>query len=51
VKVVGGELKRQESEIQEIKLFRFENIPKNLAFLHNDMVTDFLESRTNQAEK
>jgi 8-oxo-dGTP diphosphatase len=51
VKVVGGELKRQESEIQEIKLFRFENIPKNLAFLHNDMVKDFLESPTNQAEK
>jgi 8-oxo-dGTP diphosphatase len=46
VKVVGGELKRQESEIQEIQLFSFEDVPENLAFVHNDMVKDFLERRT-----
>ncbi len=51
VKVVGGELKRQESEIQEIQLFSFEDIPKNLAFVHNDMVEDFLASREPQSEK
>ncbi len=45
VKVIGGELKRQESEIQEIQLFSFEDIPENLAFVHNDMVKDFLTSR------
>jgi 8-oxo-dGTP diphosphatase len=45
VKVVGGKLRRQESEIQEIKLFRFEDIPENLAFVHNEMVRDFLASR------
>ena len=48
VKVVGGELKRQESEIQEMQLFKFEDIPKNLAFVHNDMVKDFLAWRKAQ---
>ena len=51
VKVIGGELKRQESEIQEIQLFSFEDIPENLAFVHNDMVKDFLASRKAQSEK
>jgi len=49
VKVVGGELKRQEGEIQEIQLFSFEDIPENLAFVHNDMVKDFLASHDAQA--
>ena len=51
VKVVGGELKRQESEIQEIQLFSFEDVPENLAFVHNEMVRDFLASHDAQAEK
>ena len=51
VKVVGGELKRQETEIQEIQLFSFEDVPENLAFVHNDMVKDFLASREAQTEK
>ena len=51
VKVVGGELKRQESEIQEVQLFSFEEVPENLAFVHYDMVKDFLASRETQAEK
>ena len=51
VKAVGGELKRQEREIQEIQLFSFEDIPENLAFVHNDMVKDYLASRRAQAEK
>ena len=45
VKVVGGELKRQESEIQEIQLFSFEDVPETLAFVHNQMVKDYLASR------
>ena len=51
VKAVGGELKRQEREIQEIQLFSFEDIPENLAFVHNDMVKDYLVWREAQAEK
>ncbi len=45
VKVVGGEIKRQRSEIQEVKLFKMDEIPKNLAFVHNDMVRDYLASK------
>lgn len=51
VKVLGGELKRQQGEIQEIQLFSFEDVPENLAFLHNEMVKDFLASREAQSAK
>jgi 8-oxo-dGTP diphosphatase len=44
VKVVGGETRRQESEIQAIQLFSVEDIPENLAFVHNQMVKDYLAS-------
>jgi ADP-ribose pyrophosphatase YjhB (NUDIX family) len=50
-KVVGGEMKRQQSEIQEIQLFSFDDVPENLAFVHNDMVNDYLASRETSAEK
>jgi ADP-ribose pyrophosphatase YjhB (NUDIX family) len=50
-KVVGGEMKRQQSEIQEIQLFSFEDVPENLAFVHNDMVNDYLASGKALAEK
>ena len=50
VKVVGGEMKKQQTEIEDIQLFSFEDIPENLAFVHNDMVKDFLASRKAQAE-
>ena len=46
VKVVGGEIRKQESEIQDIELFSVEDIPTNLAFVHNKMVADYLASRT-----
>ena len=51
VKVVGGEIKRQESEIQEIKLFSFSGIPKTLAFRHFQMIKDWLAKRTAEGEK
>ena len=51
VKVVGGELEPQQGEIQEIRLFSFKDIPKNLAFVHNDMVKDFLAARQAEAEE
>jgi 8-oxo-dGTP diphosphatase len=50
-KVVGGEMKRQQSEIQEIQLFSLDDVPENLAFVHNDMVNDYLASRKASAEK
>jgi NADH pyrophosphatase NudC (nudix superfamily) len=42
VKVVSREIKRQESEIQEIQLFRLKELPKPLAFEHEKMIKDYL---------
>jgi len=42
VKPVGGEIKKQESEIQEIKLFSLNELPKPLAFEHELMIKDYL---------
>jgi 8-oxo-dGTP diphosphatase len=44
VKVVCGEIKRQESEIQEIKLFNLKALPSPLAFVHGKMIEDYLNS-------
>ena len=41
VKPVGGEIKKQESEIQEIKLFSLNDLPKPLAFEHDQMIKDY----------
>jgi 8-oxo-dGTP diphosphatase len=40
-KPVGGEIRRQESEIEEIKLVKLEEIPKRLAFVHSRMIRDY----------
>ena len=45
VKVVGGEVKRQESEIQEIQLFSLNALPNPLAFEHNKMIVDYLKDK------
>lgn len=42
VKPVGGETKKQESEIQEIKLFNLNQLPKPLAFEHDQMIKDYV---------
>ena len=42
VKPVGGEIKKQESEIQEIKLFSLNQLPTPLAFVHEEMIKDYL---------
>jgi 8-oxo-dGTP diphosphatase len=42
VKVVGGEIKKQESEIEEIKLFSLSEISHPLAFEHSQMIKDYL---------
>ena len=45
VKPVGGAIKKQESEIQEIKLFRLNELPKPLAFEHDQMIEDYLKTK------
>lgn len=45
VKVVGGEARRQENEIQEIKLFGLSGLPQPLAFEHDKMIKDYLRGR------
>ena len=42
VKTIGGEIKRQESEIQEIQLFNLNELPYPLAFEHEKMIKDYL---------
>ncbi|MCW4007251.1 MAG: NUDIX hydrolase [Candidatus Bathyarchaeota archaeon] len=42
VNVVGGEIRRQESEIDEIKLFSVSELPEILAFEHAQMIKDYL---------
>lgn len=46
VKVLGGELKKQESEIQEITLFSLSDLPEPLAFEHKQMIIDYLKEKT-----
>jgi 8-oxo-dGTP diphosphatase len=41
VKAIGGELKKQDSEIREMKLFRLDALPKPLAFEHEKMLEDY----------
>ena len=43
-KPASGEIKIQESEIQEIKLFRLNELPKPLAFEHDLMIKDYLQT-------
>jgi len=45
VKVIGGEMRKQRNEIQEIKLFSFWKMPEPLAFEHTRMIKDFLATR------
>jgi 8-oxo-dGTP diphosphatase len=44
VKVVGGEIRRQESEIQEIRIFSIKRLPEVLAFEHHKMIEDYLKT-------
>ena len=45
VKVVGGEIRRQESEIEEVKLFSLDAVPAVLAFEHAQMIKDYITKR------
>jgi len=44
VKPEGGEIKKQDSEIQEIKVFNLSELPKPLAFEHDQMIKDYIKS-------
>ena len=44
VKPIGGEIKKQKSEIQEINLFKLSELPKPLAFEHDQMIKDYIKS-------
>lgn len=45
VTTVGGELKKQDSEIQEMKLFSLDALPKPLAFEHEKMLEDYVQAK------
>jgi len=45
VKIVGGEIMKQESEIEEINLFSLSELPEVLAFEHAQMIKDFVAMR------
>jgi 8-oxo-dGTP diphosphatase len=41
VKVVGGQQRKQDSEIQEMRLFSLDKLPSPLAFEHDQMIHDY----------
>jgi len=45
VRPIGGELKKQDIEIQEIKLFSLNALPTPLAFEHDLMIKDYLRTK------
>jgi ADP-ribose pyrophosphatase YjhB (NUDIX family) len=45
VKPIGGKIKRQEKEIEEIRLVDPKNISEKLAFDHSSMIRDYLSTR------
>lgn len=42
VKPTGGKIRRQESEIEDIKLVQPEEISDDLAFVHSTMIRDYV---------
>ncbi len=51
VKIVGGEIVKQESEIEEITLFSLNALPEVLAFEHVAMIKDYVAACEANAEK
>jgi DNA polymerase len=45
VKPIEGKIKKQEKEIEQIKLFKINEIPKRLAFKHSEMIKDYLQNK------
>jgi len=42
VDVIGGDIKKQESEIEEVELFSLNDVPSTLAFEHAQMIKDYV---------
>lgn len=42
VRPIGGRIKRQEMEIEEVKLFSLDGLPTRLAFEHSSMIRDYV---------
>ncbi len=42
VKTVGGQIRKQEGEIEDIKLFSLNQLPAPLAFEHAQMIKDYI---------
>jgi 8-oxo-dGTP diphosphatase len=51
VKAVGGKIRKQESEIQGIKLFSINSIPETLAFEHSQMIKDYVATQAASGAK
>ena len=46
VKPIGGRIKRQEKEIEEVRLFSLDKVPARLAFEHSSMIRDYVRMIT-----
>jgi 8-oxo-dGTP diphosphatase len=44
VKPMGGKIRRQEKEIEEIKLVDLIDLPEKLAFEHSSMIRDYVKT-------
>lgn len=51
VKIADGAIKKQESEIADIKFFSLSEVPEALAFKHAEMINDYLALRMIEREK
>ena len=45
VKILSGKIKKQKSEIEDIKLFSLDRVPATLAFEHAQMIKDFVAGK------
>lgn len=50
VQPIGGELKKQDSEIQQMHLFSLDALPMPLAFEHEKMIKDYIELQNRQVK-
>ncbi|HTY74241.1 MAG TPA: NUDIX hydrolase [Candidatus Nanoarchaeia archaeon] len=46
VEPVGGEIVRQKNEVEDITLFALDSLPTVMAFVHSQMIKDFLTQET-----
>jgi 8-oxo-dGTP diphosphatase len=46
VRIVEGKIERQKEEIEQIRLFKLDEIPQRLAFKHLDMLKDYKKNKS-----